>query len=342
MARNTAGSDKLDRDLALPSDADIAAMGRLDGDVLVLGVSGKMGPTLARLARQASNLAGKPRRIIGVARFSGPGVRERIEGWGIEAVQADLLQRDALAALPDAPNVIFMAGHKFGTRDEPSRTWAVNAYLPALVAERFAGARIVAFSSGNVYPFSEAPGAGPSEQSPVDPVGEYAQSVLGRERIFQYFSEVHGTPVAIMRLNYAVEPRYGVLRDIADKVYGSRPIDLSMGHVNVIWQRDANSIALRMLDLCAVPPRVLNVTGTPALSVRSLAERFGDALGVKPVLQGVEERTALLSDAARCEELFGPPLTTLDEMIDYIAGWVRAGGADLGKPTRFEERGGAF
>lgn len=342
MAVSAADPDRLDADLSFPSDSDTALMRRLDGDILVLGVGGKMGPTLARLARRAADAAARPRRVIGVARFSDPRVRPRLERWGVETIRADLLSRRDVAALPRAPNVIFMAGHKFGTAGNPARTWAANAYLPTLVAETFPAARTVVFSSGNVYPLTAAPGPGPSERHPTEPVGEYAQSVLGRERLFEYFSELHGTPAAILRLNYAVEPRYGVLRDIADRVRNGSPIDLAMGYVNVIWQRDANSIALRLLEHCSVPPLTVNVTGTEALSVRALAERFGRVLGVEPVYSGSEEPTALLSDARQCAALFGPPPTGLDEMVDRIAEWILAGGRGLGKPTHFEERGGSF
>lgn len=342
MPVSAADPDGLDVDLSLPSDADTELMRRLDGDVLVLGVGGKMGPTLARLARRAADRAARPRRVIGVARFSDPSVRPRLERWGVETIRADLLSRGDVAALPHTPNVIFMAGHKFGTAGNPSRTWAANAYLPTLAAETFPRSRTVVFSSGNVYPFAAAPGPGPSERDPTGPVGEYAQSVLGRERLFEYFSELHGTPAAILRLNYAVEPRYGVLRDIADRVRNRSPIDLATGYVNVIWQRDANSIALRLLEHCSTPPLTLNVTGTEALSVRAIAERFGRVLGVEPIFSGSEEPTALLSDARQCAALFGPPPTGLDEMIDRIAEWMLAGGSGLGKPTHFEERGGSF
>lgn len=342
MSVSGADRDRLERDLSLPSDADTALMRRLDGDIIVLGVGGKMGPTLARLARRACVRAGRPRRVIGVARFSDPDVRSRLDSWGVETIRADLLSRRDVEALPRAPNVIFMAGHKFGTSGNPGRTWAANAYLPAVVAESFPGARIVVFSSGNVYPFSPAPGSGPSERDLTGPVGEYAQSVLARERLFEYFSELHRTPTAILRLNYAVEPRYGVLRDIADKIRNRSPIDLAMGYVNVIWQRDANSIALRLLEHCGVPPLTLNVTGAETLSVRRIAERFGGALGVEPVFRGSEEPTALLSDARQCAALFGPPPTALEQMLDHVLQWMLAGGVGLGKPTHFEERGGSF
>ncbi len=333
---------RLEEELSRPSAADVALMARLEGDILVLGVAGKMGPTLARLARRATDAGGKARRIIGVARFTESGVRRRLEAWGVATLQAELLDRQAVASLPDAPNVVFMAGRKFGTAGHPAQTWAANTYLPALVADRFRESRIVVFSSGNVYPLSGIAERAPSEADSVGPVGEYAQSVLGRERLFHFFSERFGTHAAILRLNYAVEPRYGVLRDIADKVYESCPVDLSMGYVNVIWQRDANSIALRLLEHCSSPPLVLNVTGTEALRVRSLAERFGAEFGVEPVFRGGEGPTTLLSDASACAALFGEPPTGLDAMVGRIARWVRAGGTSLGKPTHFEERAGRF
>ena len=334
--------DALESALSKPTSADIDLMRRLDGDIVVLGVGGKMGPTLAGLARRAADMAGVRVRVTGVARFRDGGTREALRSRGIETVRADLLRREEVEALPDAPNVVFMAGQKFGTRGDPSATWAANAYLPALVAERYARSRIVAFSSGNVYPLAGARGPGPAENDAVGPVGEYAQSVLARERLFQHFSGRNGTPVALMRLNYAVEPRYGVLRDIADRVRAGTPVDLSMGYVNVIWQRDANSVALRLLERCAAPPFVLNVTGAERLRVRTLAERFAQALGTRPVFAGSEEPTALLSDASLCRSLFGPPSVPLDEMIERVARWVRVGGPGLGKPTRFEERGGVF
>lgn len=340
MSRPGPDVAELEADLSAPGESDASLMRRLDGDILVLGAGGKMGPTLARLAREAS--AGSSRRVIAVARFSDQRVRARLDSWGVRTIRADLLARRDVEALPDAPNVVFMAGQKFGTSARPSRTWAANAYMPSLVAERFARSRIVVFSSGNVYPLCDAAGPGPAETAPVGPVGEYAQSVLGRERIFEHFSESRGTAVAIMRLNYAVEPRYGVLRDLADKIAAGSPVDLRMGYVNVIWQRDANSIALRLLERCASPAFILNVTGPQRLSVRSLAERIGRALGAEARFKGSEAPTALLSDASLCASLFGPPPVGIDEMIERVARWVRRGGAGLGKPTHFEERGGRF
>lgn len=334
--------DRLDSDLSDPAPDDVALMARLEGDLLILGVGGKMGPTLARLAVRASDAAGVHRHVIGVSRFGEGQVRTQLESWGVETVQADLLSEDDIAALPEAANVIFMAGQKFGTTGSPSDTWAANAYMPALVARRFPRSRIVVFSSGNVYPFTDAAGPGTRETDPPAPVGEYAQSVLGRERLFEHFSRRAGTPVAIVRLNYAIEPRYGVLRDIADRVVAGRPVDLAVARVNVIWQRDANSIALRLLERCASPPFVLNVTGRECLSVKELAKRFGVLLGVEPAFRGEEQRTALLSDSSICHSIFGPPLVTVDEMVSRVADWVRRGGPGLGRPTHFEKRDGRF
>ena len=328
--------------LSRPTVEDVALMRRLAGDIAVLGAGGKMGPTLARLAARASRQAGTRRRVIAVSRFTDRGLRRKLESWGVETVAADLLRREEFAALPDASNVVFMVGRKFGTSQDPSRTWATNAYAPCLAAERFAGARVVALSSGNVYPLSDAAGPGCAEGGPLGPVGEYAQSVLARERLLAHFSRALGTPMAIMRLNYAVEPRYGVLREIADNVARGRPVKLSMGRVNVIWQRDANSIALGLLGHCGSPPFVLNVTGAPSLSVRGLAERFGRSFGIEPVYEGREAPTALLSDASLCRSLFGRPSVGVDEMVGLVARWVRAGGQRLAKATHFDRRDGDF
>jgi nucleoside-diphosphate-sugar epimerase len=331
----------LEDTLSRPEAADVTAAGQLQGDLVVLGVSGKMGPSLARLARRAADEAGVRRRIIGVARFTDPGARLALEQAGIETLACDLADRAAAQKLPDAPNVVYMAGQKFGTTGDEPGTWATNVLAAVVAAERYRGSRLVAFSTGNVYPLTPVSGAGPRESDPTGPIGEYAQSALGRERILTFLARRHGTPLAILRLNYAIEPRYGVLRDIAERVRRGEPMDLAMGHVNVIWQRDANAIALRCLSHCAVPPFVLNVTG-PAVPVREIASRFGARFGVAPVLRGRESETALLSDAARCREMFGPPVMTLDAMIAAVADWMDAGGRSLGKLTHFDEREGSF
>lgn len=330
---------ELDELISEPTPSLVRDLSAVQGDLMVLGAGGKMGPSLVRLALRA---AGTPRRVYAVARFSDPSVASSLAGAGASVLAADMADPGALAALPDAPNIIFMAGQKFGTTGDEPRTWAINAWLPGAVAERYRHSRIVVFSTGNVYPMTPVDGSGPTESDPVGPVGEYAQSALARERILEYFSRRDGTPMAILRLNYAIEPRYGVLRDIADKVWKRQPIDLAMGYVNVIGQRDANAIAIRALNHCASPPFVLNVTGRPAVAVRALASALGERLGVAPVFNGAEQPTALLSNAARMQELFGPPATSLDAMLDQVASWVREGGRSLGKPTHFEERGGEY
>ena len=333
---------ELEEALSRPSEADVAAMAALDGDLLILGVSGKMGPSLAALAKRASEQAGSGRRIIGAARFSSPGSRDAIEKLGVETAVCDLLDRESLARLPDCPNVIFMTGHKFGTSENQPITWATNTYLTGIAAERFRESRIVAFSSGNVYPLTKVASGGPDESHPTGPVGEYAMSALGRERMLGYFSERNRTPVTILRLNYAIDLRYGVLRDIGEKVYARTPVPLAMGHANVIWQRDANSVALRAFAHCSVPPFVLNLTGPETISVREIAKAFGRAFGIEPVLEGHESDTALLSNAALCTRMFGRPSATVEQMIEWIAAWIASGGESLNKPTHFEQRDGAF
>jgi len=328
--------------LSEPSPADARAMAEMEGDLVILGVAGKMGPSLARRARRACELAGISKRIIGVARFSERGVRESLEDAGIETVTADLLAPQALAGLPDAPNVLYMAARKFGSTGAEYLTWAMNTLLPGLVAERYAGSRIVAFSTGNVYPLVPATTGGATEELPPAPVGEYAQSALGRERIFEFFSRRNQTPVMLLRLNYAVELRYGVLLDIGRKVFERRPVDVTMGYVNVIWQGDANSVALRSFGLCQSPPAALNLTGPEILAVRGIARTFAERFGLEPVFQGTEADTALLSNATRCHQLFGCPAVTVEQMIEWVAEWIRMGGATLAKPTHFETRDGRF
>ena len=332
---------QLERLLAQPVPAVVEALSTAGGDIVVLGAGGKMGPSLARLALLCLREGGSRHRVIAVARFSDAGVRAALERDGVETIQADLVDPSQLAKLPDVPNVIFMVGQKFGTSGEEARTWGLNAWVPGAVALRYATARIVAFSTGNVYPLWSTSSAGPSETDPTGPVGEYAQSALARERVLEFFSRRNGTPMAILRINYAIEPRYGVLRDIADRVRSGEPVDLAMGYVNVIWQRDANAIALRALAACRTPPLVLNVTGR-ALSVRWLAEQFGARWGVAPRYSGTEAGTALLSDASRMEAQFGRPDVAIDEMIAHVAEWVEQGGRSLNKPTHFTSREGRF
>lgn len=333
---------RLEESLSRPSEAAVEALAGLEGDLLVLGAGGKMGPSLARMARRALDRSGSPREVIAVSRFGDPATRAAIEDAGARAIACDLLERGALAALPEAAAVIFMAGTKFGTGGAPSTTWAINAWLPGRVAERYPGRPTVVFSSGNVYPLVPVDGGGATEATPPAPLGEYAQSVLARERIFEHFSRRDGTPVTILRLNYAAELRYGVPLDIALKVREGAPIDLAMGHFNAIWQGDANGIALASLGIAGSPPRLLNVTGPELVSVRELAERFGERFGREPVFRGREAETALLSDASRARELFGPPTVPLEELVDWIVEWLEGGGPIHSKPTHYETRNGSY
>lgn len=330
--------NQLEDILSEPSRADIDALAALDGDLLILGVAGKMGPSLAHRARRAA--PGK--RIIGVARFSNPAVRDQLESWGVETISADLLEPGILERLPAVSNVIYMAARKFGSTGNEGLTWAMNTFLPGLVAERYRASRIVTFSTGNIYPLMPVLHGGPDETVVPNPVGEYGQSALGRERMFQHFSACYGTPVTILRLNYAIDLRYGVLLDIGQKVFERRPVNLQMGHANVIWQGDANSVCLRSFAICQSPPAVLNLTGPEIVSVRWAARRFGARFGIEPILEGGESETALLSNAAQCHKLFGYPSVAVDQMIEWIADWIGMGNSTWNKPTHFEVRDGKF
>jgi hypothetical protein len=334
--------EELEERLSRPAEADAAALAALDGDLIILGAGGKMGPSLARLARRATDQAGAKRRIIAVARFTNPDVQSHLSSESIETIACDLLEPGALSSLPDVRNVIFMAARKFGTTGSEYLTWAMNTYLPGLVAERYRDARIVAFSTGNVYPLQPVKEGGARETTPVDPRGEYAQSALGRERMFEYGSAKWGTPVVILRLNYAIDLRYGVLVDIATAVFHRLKIDLSMAAVNVIWQGDANAMALRSFAHCQSPPLILNITGPETLSVRSLAEEFGRRFGVEPLFSAEEMPTALLSNATKAHQLLGYPAVEPGKMMDWIANWIKRGGAMLNKPTHFQTRDGKF
>ncbi len=339
MIRTEAELDDL---LSEPYDSDIEAMSALDGDLLIIGAGGKMGPSLAMRARRAMEKAGASHDVIAVARFSRSGVREQLESAGVKTIAADLLEPDAVGALPDAPNVIFMAAMKFGTTGGEHMTWAMNTYLPGMVAERYRGSRVVAFSTGNVYPLVPPVSGGATEFTPPNPVGEYAQSALGRERMFEYVSRAYSTPVVLLRLNYANELRYGVLLDVGRCVFERRPVDLRMGAVNVIWQGDANSMCLRSLAHAQSPALVLNLSGPEMVGVRYLANEFGRRFGVDPILDGAEASTSLLSNGAHATRLFGYPRVTLWQMIEWVTQWIGMGGATHGKPTHFETRDGQF
>jgi nucleoside-diphosphate-sugar epimerase len=312
---------------------------RLEGDVLVLGVGGKMGPTLARMAKRAA----PTKRVMGVARFSEKGLRQKLEAWGVECIACDLLDRAALEGLPQAKNVVFMAGHKFGAADNAALTWAMNVGVPFMVAETFRRSRIVVFSTACVYPYADVGSSGANEATPtLPPAGDYANSCVGREQAFRYGSQRHGTPACLVRLEYAIDMRYGVLHDVASKVFAGAPVDVTMGHVNLIWQGEANEQALRLLGHCTSPISAVNVSGPEVVSVRSIAEAFGERFGKKPLITGSEAATAWLVDTTTAQRLFGPPRVPLEKMIDWQADWIRRGGESLGKPTHFETRDGKY
>lgn len=331
----------LEAALSEPDDALVEALARCPGDILVLGAGGKMGPTLARMARRALDAAERTSdQVIAVSRWSDEAAERTLAEHGVRTIRADLTDPAQLARLPDAANVVYMAGQKFGTRDDPLRTWLLNAVVPQRCAERFRGARTVLFSTGNVYPFVVASGPGSREDDPLGPVGEYAASCVARERL--YALAAGDTPIAVVRLNYAVDLRYGVLVDLARRVLASEPIDVTMGWVNVIWQGDANRLALAALAHAATPPLPINVTGQEHLSVRALATRLGQFLDRTPVFVGKEEPTALLSNVERMVSLLGTPRVPALRLAAWTAQWVSGGGRVLGKPTRFEVRDGAF
>lgn len=334
--------ENLYHELIKPSTALIEDITTLAGDIIILGVGGKMGPSLAKLAKQSIDLAGVQKKVIGVARFSEPELRRELDAAGIETHAADLLDDEQLQRLPNVENVLYLAGTKFGTTGKESFTWAMNSYLPGRVAEKYKDSKIVAFSTGNVYPLMPVSTGGATENQLPQPIGEYAQSCLGRERVFQHFALKNNTPTLIYRLNYAIDVTYGVLVDIGKSVKEQRPIDLRMGYVNVIWQGEANEIAIRCLHHCTSPATILNVTGPATLSVRNIAENFALHFETKPFFVNEEQQTALLSNASECFRLFDGPRVSLDQMVKVIAGWIEAGGKMLNKPTHFQEREGKF
>ena len=330
---------ELDEWLSRPTDQTIEALRQIDGDLIVLGAGGKMGPTLARMARRALPA---DRRVFAVSRYSSSSARADLEAHGVQTISCDLLNRDAVAKLPDAANVMYMAGHKFGTSDAPELTWMMNSVLPSIVAERYAGSRTVVFSTGCVYALTSVANGGSTENDPLSPPGEYAYSCIARERVFTHYAKTCGTPTLIFRLNYAIDLRYGVLYDIASKVWQNKPVDVTMGHVNVIWQGDANARALQSLALTQCPPKILNVTGRECLSVRWLAAQFGRLLERTPIITGKEADLAWLNNAAQSFDLLGDVTVSLEQMMTSTADWVKNGGVSLGKPTHFESHDGKF
>ncbi|MFN5732473.1 MAG: NAD-dependent epimerase/dehydratase family protein [Planctomyces sp.] len=334
---------ELEEVLSRPDAAVLQSVRELQGDFVVLGAGGKMGPTLCRMLQRALDAAGgQQRRVLAVSRFQGGGAAAALQQHGIETLSCDLLDRDAVARLPDAENVIFMAGQKFGTSGQPEQTWAMNVLVPAIVAERYRASRIVVFSTGCVYPLMPVTSCGAREDAPLTPPGEYASSCVGRERMFDFAAQRYGTQVLQFRLCYAIDLRYGVLLDVATRVAAGQPVDVSMGWVQVIWQGDACSRAIQSLQHAASPAVALNVTGPRRISVRELAQRFGERLGCSVQYSGTESTSAWLWDATRSCELFGEPQVSVDEMIEATAAWVQRGGRVLNKPTHFEVRDGNY
>lgn len=334
--------DQLEASLSEPTGAVVETLGRLEGDIVLLGVGGKIGPSLARMARRASDLAGVKRRIMGVSRFSGSRELADWHAHGIETIRCDLLDEAAVEQLPLTPNVIFLAGLKFGSTERAADTWAMNTYLPTVVCRKYRHSRIVAFSTGAVYGLTPVTGGGSRETDPPQPVGEYAASCLGRERMFEHFSHKWSIPVALIRLFYACELRYGVLVDLAQRILAGEPIDLAMGHFNIIWQGDSNAMTLLAFDRVTSPPLVLNVTGPERLGLREVSERIGNLLGREPKFSGTEQETTCLGNAANAHQWFGQPRVNADQLIEWVADWVRRGGDTLGKPTHFEVRDGKY
>jgi nucleoside-diphosphate-sugar epimerase len=334
---------QLEEALSEPSDKLITSLGRLDGDLLILGAGGKMGPTFARMARRAMSAAGKKSQVIAVSRFTNKSLPRDLSSHGIGILCGNLFDSDFVRTLPQAENVLYLVGQKFGTTRDAAQTWASNTYIAGLAAERFRNSRIVALSAGNIYSLVPIDrGRGSTEDDPPQPAGEYAMSALGRERVFEHFSMAIGTRVAIARLNYATELRYGVLVDLAQKVFRGEPISLAMGYFNTIWQRDACDSILRLFESANAPPNVWNVTGVERLSVRDVSQRMGRLLGRTPEFVDVESNTALLSDSSAACRAFGPPSTSVDQMLAWTADWIRRGGETWNKPTHFEVRDGKF
>jgi len=324
--------------LSEPTEATKKIVAGIAGDIVVLGAGGKMGPTLAMMLKKASTA----KKIYAVSRFSDKAVRSRIERAHIETIEADLLDESHYRKLPDVENVFYLAGMKFGSTGNQPLTWAMNSYVPTLVARHYKDSRIVAYSTGNVYPLIEIAGSGATEETVPEPVGEYAQSCLGRERMFEYFSQLYKTPVTLVRLNYANELRYGIIVDLTSKILNDEPIDLTMGAVNLIWQRDANDYIIRAISLAKSPPAVLNVTGPDTIPIRTLGEQIGKTLGKKSKFVSREAPSALLSDASYAFSKFGLPQTTLEQMVSMISRWVAAGKKTLNKPTKYGIRDGKF
>jgi len=339
---NISNVEQLDELLSTPTEKVVETMQQCPGDIVLLGIGGKMGPTLGRMVVRATKQAGIDRRVIGVSRFSNESLRDQLNDWGIETIAGDLLNPDFVNSLPDAPNVIAMAAMKFGTTGNEHLTWAMNTFLPSLICQKYCDSRIAAFSTGNVYSLVSAAGRGSKETDTLAPVGEYAMSALGRERTYQYFCSTRQTPTCLIRLNYATELRYGVLIDLALQVFNEQPIDVSMGHVNVIWQGDANAMSICALADAGVPAFAINVSGPEILKIRSVCETFADAFGKQLHVVGAESPDALLNDGSIGHARYGLPRVSFDQMVPLIVDWIQNERPLLGKPTHFESRTGVF
>jgi nucleoside-diphosphate-sugar epimerase len=333
---------ELDQLLTQPNAADMAFAQRLEGDTIVLGAGGKMGPTLARRLQKALREAGRNTKVLAASRFQSASAVAELSDAGVETISCDLLDPAQVQSLPRVPNLLFLAGRKFGSAGDPELTWAMNTMVPAQVAQHFRDSRIVAFSTGNVYPFVTPERGGCVESDAPEAKGEYAQSCLGRERMFEYYSKQFQTPCLLFRLNYAVDLRYGVLVDIARQVYEGKPVNLSVPAVNVLWQGDANSYAMRSLSLCASPARILNVTGPETIQVRRVAEYFARRFECELRFEGESSGLALLSNASACHAALGYPEVTSDQLMEAVATWVEAGGSTLNKATKFQVTDGKF
>ena len=333
---------ELENKLSTPSPTLVKEVAAIKGDIMILGVGGKMGPTLAKLLKRAIDQAGLQKKIKAASRFSNAKLYKELTDVGIECFQLDLLNDEKLFELPDVENVIYMAGNKFGTSGNEHFTWVMNTYLPGQVAKKYKDANIVVFSTGNVYPFVPIKSGGANEETLPSPVGEYAQSCLGRERVFEHFSIQYQTKILLFRLNYALDLRYGVLNEIGRSVWHEQAIDLTMGYVNVIWQGDANEMAIRSLLHCSSPAKVLNVTGAETIDIKDLALEFGRLMNKTPSFKNQSAETALLNDSSQAHQLFGKPSVTLTEMIEWTAHWIQIGGEEINKPTHFQERKGNF
>ena len=342
MVDEIASIEQLEEMISEPSGGVVEALGRLQGDVIVLGSGGKMGPSLARMAKRASDEAGVSRRVIGVDVFPSGEQEMKLRAAGVETIKCDLMDQGQLDSLPDAPNVVYMVGMKFGATGQEALTWALNAFLPGLVCRKYRDSRIAAFSTGNIYGMVPLHSGGSVESDAPNPTGEYATSALGRERIFEHFSRTLGIPTSIIRLNYSHEMRYGVLVDIAQKVWAGQPVDVTMGNANVIWQADANAMALQSLEYAASPPFAVNVAGPEVVSVGRAARQFGELMGREVTITGSESPDSFISNGQLGHRLFGYPGVSAGQMIQWIAKWVMRGGESLGKPTHFETRDGRF